>query len=101
MNSSFKQRLIDIDIAQSCDQVLIEQGTLDRPAGLAKSLDQLLWPKRERLGPHLARCIRFPQPPHAAEAARVAEANVEAVEVKDQVRVLDDFRFRPIDGEPS
>src|SRR5262245_40930256 len=102
-----EQRLVGVDVADAGDDALAEQHRLDGALGagqrrapggrgqLERLRPQAVAPEQrlQRLGPLV--------PAHAAEAARVAEAQLltAAVEVEDDVRVRGQALVRGGDGE--
>lgn len=87
MNPRGEKGFVDIDIAQSGDNMLIQEGIFNRAAGLMKSVQQLLRSERQRLGTHLPVRRIGTQPENPAKSARVSETKFKAGKVQDEMRM--------------
>src|SRR5690606_5951674 len=77
------QHIIDIDIAETCNELLIEQGGLDRPLGVLKPVMELLWgdfqgirPKIEPTG--VIKRLNIRKGPEAAESPGIHDNDLRA-----------------------
>lgn len=103
MNPGGEERFVHVDIPQPGDQGLIEQRGFDDAGGFRQPGGEVGCAEGKRLGAHRAVIIgRIPQPPDAAEAPRIAEAEDDAVsEAQLEVRVLGGGLGQRLDAESA
>lgn len=89
VNAAMEKGFIGVDVADPRDEALIQQSCFDRTASPGKGRNQLIRTHCQRLGPEVfVMCLTVAKPPDAAEAARVAEAQLRfAGETGDEVCV--------------
>jgi hypothetical protein len=102
MDACPKQRLVGVDVSQSCQKRLIEQGILDGALRLRETHHELAWSQGQRLGTEAPVAAIASEPPDAPEAARIAEAQLclRPCNKGDQMRVARNRRPSRLDRQP-
>jgi hypothetical protein len=78
MNAAVKKGFIGVDVADASDEALVEEGGFDGSAGFGEALGELGRTNLQRLGAEVCvMCLTVAEPPNAAEAAGIAEAQLE------------------------
>src|SRR5688572_27693588 len=77
VNPAVEERFVGVYVADAGENALIEQGSLDGPAGFGEPLVEVVTPNLQRLRskPTLA-AFAIAQPPQPAKSARVAKSQL-------------------------
>ncbi len=78
VDSAVEEGFIGVDVADAGDEALVEEGGFNDAAGFGKALGELGGADCERFGAKICvMCLTVAEPPDAAEASGIAEAQLE------------------------
>src|SRR5256885_1798756 len=101
MNLRGEEGFIDVDVAEACDEGLIEQGGFGGAFGFRETFGEIGGAQGEGLGAEAFFVRVGAEPPDPAETARVAETNFGIGDGDDQMRVWQRWRMWLFNREPA